>query len=161
MNRTVSKISEADRGKIAQTLNARLADGLDLHSHFKEAHWNLKGPNFVALHGFFEEVADSLSAHTDAIAERVVTLGGRASGTVRHVAKASEIADYPQGVSRDLEHARALAERVDAFVDGLKESRSTLEELGDTDSVDLLTGVITEFEKHGWFLLATTENAGG
>ena len=73
--------------QIADALNARLADGLDLHSQIKVAHWNIKGPQFAALHPLFETFAVSLANHNDGIAERAVTLGAKAYGTVRHVAK--------------------------------------------------------------------------
>src|SRR5216110_3245537 len=91
-----SPLSEKARTQIAETLNARLADGLDLHSQIKVAHWNVKGPHFAALHPLFETFAVSLATFTDAIAERAVTLGGKAYGTARHVASASRLPDYPQ-----------------------------------------------------------------
>lgn len=157
MYRSPSQLSEETRSRIVETLNARLADGLDLHSQIKVAHWNIKGPQFAALHPLFETFAVSLAAHNDAVAERAVTLGGRAHGTARHVAQASRLPEYPQGVSRDLEHVKHLAERIETYLDGARESRRTNEQLGDTDSVDLLTGIITEFEKHAWFLRASLD----
>ncbi len=97
-----SHLPEAARVRIAEALNARLADGLDLHSQIKVAHWNIKGPQFAALHPLFETFAVGLALHNDAIAERAVTLGAKAYGTVRHVAKTSRLPDYPQE-TRDLE----------------------------------------------------------
>ena len=82
-----SQLSEEARVKIAAELNARLADGLDLHSQIKVAHWNVKGPQFAALHPLFETFAVDLANFNDAMAERAVTLGGRAYGTVRHAAR--------------------------------------------------------------------------
>ena len=157
MYKSPSKLSEEVRTRIVETLNARLADGLDLHSHLKVAHWNLKGPQFPSLHPLFESFAVSLANHNDAVAERAVTLGGKAYGTARHVASTSRLAEYPQATTRDLEHVRLLAERFETYLDGLRESRSLAEELKDTDTVDLLTGIITEFEKHDWFLRASLE----
>src|SRR5262245_26541677 len=118
-----SKLPESTRAKISETLNARLADGLDLHGQIKVAHWNIKGPQFPALHPLFETFAVSLALHNDAIAERAVTLGGRAYGTARHVAKASKLPEYPQETTRDLEHVRHLAERIETYLDGLRTSR--------------------------------------
>jgi starvation-inducible DNA-binding protein len=150
-----SRLPEAARTKLAETLNQRLADGLDLHSQIKVAHWNIKGPQFPSLHPLFESFAVGLATFTDAIAERAVTLGGRAYGTTRHVAAASRLSEYPQDTTRDLEHVRLLADRFEAFLEGLRESRVVAEELRDTDTVDLITQVITEFEKHSWFLRAS------
>lgn len=158
MYKSPSTLSEAARGAVANSLNARLADGLDLHSQIKVAHWNIKGPQFAALHPLFETFAVSLANHNDALAERAVTLGGRAYGTSRHVAKTSKIPDYPQETTRDMEHVQLLAQRIETYLEGARESRGIAEKHSDTDTVDLLTQVITEFEKHAWFLRASLEN---
>jgi starvation-inducible DNA-binding protein len=157
MHRSPSHLPEEARVKLADALNASLADGLDLHSQIKVAHWNIKGPQFASLHPLFETFAIALAAHNDAVAERAVTLGGKAYGTVRHVGKASRLADYPQETTRDLEHAKLLADRIEKYLEGARETRSRGEKLGDTDTVDLLTGIISEFEKHAWFLRASLE----
>ncbi|HEY5452731.1 MAG TPA: DNA starvation/stationary phase protection protein Dps [Polyangia bacterium] len=157
MYRSPSHLPEDARAKVADALNARLADGLDLHSQIKVAHWNIKGPQFAALHPLFETFAVGLAEHNDAVAERAVTLGARAYGTVRHVAKASKLAEYPQDTTRDLEHVKLLADRIETYLDGVRASRTVGETVGDTDTVDLLTGIITEFEKHAWFLRASLE----
>jgi starvation-inducible DNA-binding protein len=157
MYKSPSPLPAEARAKIADALNARLADGLDLHSQIKVAHWNIKGAQFAALHPLFETFAVSLANHNDTVAERAVTLGAKAYGTTRHVAKTSRLAEYPQETSRDLEHAKLLAERIETYLTGLRDARTTTEKLGDTDTVDLLTGVIAEFEKHVWFLRASLE----
>jgi starvation-inducible DNA-binding protein len=158
MYKSPNRLPEAARAKIVETLNERLVDGLDLHSQIKVAHWNIKGPQFASLHPLFESFAVSLAAHNDTLAERAVTLGGRAYGTARHVAKSSRIPEYPQDTTRDLEHVKLLAERIEVYLEGLRESRAIAEAEKDTDTVDLLTGIITEFEKHGWFLRASLES---
>lgn len=158
MYKSPSRLPEESRKKLIVTLNERLADGLDLHAQIKVAHWNIKGPQFPSLHPLFETFAVSLAAHNDAIAERAVTLGGRAYGTARHVAATSHIAEYPQETTRDMEHVRLLADRIETYLDGLRDSRTVAEELKDTDTVDLYTGIITEFEKHSWFLRASLES---
>jgi starvation-inducible DNA-binding protein len=158
MYKSPSQLPESVRVKLADHLNARLADGLDLHSQIKVAHWNIKGPQFAALHPLFETFAVSLAAFNDSLAERAVTLGARAYGTVRHVAKASKLPDYPQDTSRDLEHVKLLAERFEKYLDGVRETRAAGDELGDTDTVDLLTGIVTEFEKNSWFLRASLDS---
>lgn len=157
MYQSPSPLSADVRKKIAETLNARLSDGLDLHSQIKVAHWNIKGPQFAALHPLFETFAISLANHNDTFAERAVTLGANALGTVRHVAKSSQLPDYPQDASRDVEHVRLLAERIEKYLEGARTSRNVANDAGDTDTADLFTQVITEFEKHAWFLRASLD----
>jgi starvation-inducible DNA-binding protein len=155
MYKTPSHLPESARTRLIDALNAVLADGLDLHSQIKVAHWNVKGPQFAALHPLFETFAVGLALHTDAVAERAVTLGGRAYGTARHVAKTSRLLEYPADASRDVEHVGLLADRFEGFLAGVRAARTTAEQLADTDTVDLLTAIVTELEKHAWFLRAS------
>jgi starvation-inducible DNA-binding protein len=155
--KTSNPIAEASRAKIARELNACLVDGLDLKSQIKVAHWNVKGPHFAALHPLFESFAVTLDGFTDSIAERAVALGALAVGTARDVAKTSRIPEYATKTTAGLEHVACLSERIDVFLVGLRAARSTAEKEGDADTVDLLTGMVTEFEKNGWFLKASLE----
>ena len=157
MYKSPSQLPEDTRVKIADALNARLADGLDLHGQIKVAHWNIKGPQFAALHPLFETFAVSLAQFNDAVAERAVTLGAKAYGTARYVAKTSKLPEYPQETTRDLDHVKLLAERFDKYLAGVREARGLGEQLGDTDTVDLLTGIVSEFEKNAWFLRASLD----
>jgi starvation-inducible DNA-binding protein len=157
MYKSPNPLPEKSRQRLIDSLNARLADGLDLWTQVKVAHWNVKGPHFPSLHPLFETFATSLANFNDAVAERAVTLGGLAAGTARHVAKTSKLREYPQDTTKDVEHVRLLADRIEAYVAGVRESRSLGEKEGDTDTVDLLTQIVTEFEKNAWFLRASLE----
>lgn len=155
MYKTPSKLSEVARTDLVRALNARLADGLDLHSQLKVAHWNVRGPQFPSLHPLFEQFATQLATFNDSIAERAVTLGGLAVGTARHVAKASHIDEYPQDTTRDLDHVRLLADRFEIYLAGIRDAREIAQKYADEESVGLFTDVITNFEKNAWFLRAT------
>lgn len=155
MYKSPNPLPEPARRAVADALHAVLTDGIDLHSQIKVAHWNIKGPHFAALHPLFDGFATALAIHNDNVAERAVMLGGTTDTSARSVAQKSRVPDYPKGVSAGLEHVRLLAERFDAYLSGLREARGVAEKNADTDSVDLLTGVITEFEKHTWFLRAS------
>ncbi len=155
MYRSPSKLPEDTRAHLVEALNARLADGLDLHSQIKVAHWNIKGPLFPSLHPLFETFAVALAAFNDEVAERAVTLGGIARGTARHVAGRSGIAEYPAETTRDLEHVALLADRFEAYLVGAREARSAAAGLGDDESVDLFTRIIQALEKNAWFLRAS------
>lgn len=150
-----SPLPETDRAVLVAELNARLADGLDLHSQIKVAHWNIKGPHFATLHPLFETFAIALAAFNDQVAERAITLGGVVHGTARHVAKASTLAEYPEGTTRDLAHVELLAARIEQYLTGVRAARKLAAERGDDDTEGLLTDVVTAFETHAWFLRAT------
>jgi len=117
----------------------------------------VKGMHFAALHPLFETFAVALAAFNDQVAERAVTLGSKAYGTARHVAKASSLPEYPQETTKDLEHVKLLVERIEAYLVGVRKGRDLAEKEKDQDTVDLLTGVIGEFEKNAWFLRASLE----
>ena len=150
-----SRLNTNSRSRLVAALNERLADGLDLVSQTKVAHWNIKGAHFAALHALFDDYASAIAAYNDALAERAVTLGGVAYGTTRHVAKHSHLPEYPQDTTRDLDHVRLLVERFDIYLEGLRATRTITEEEGDIDTADMLTEMITDTEKRGWFLRAT------
>ena len=86
MHKTRNDIPAKTRKKVVELLNARLVDAIDLSMQAKQAHWNVKGPNFIALHELFDKVAEHAEGHVDALAERITALGGTAVGTVRAVA---------------------------------------------------------------------------
>ena len=158
MFKSPSPLSDSARRSIAGSLNATLADGLDLHSQIKVAHWNVKGMHFAALHPLFETFAVALAGFNDQVAERAVTLGAKAYGTARHVAKVSTVPEYPQETTKDLEHVKLLVERIEAYLAGVRKGRDLADRQKDQDTVDLLTGIIVEFEKNAWFLRASLES---
>jgi len=87
------------RQKLIKLLNQQLADTTDLRTQTKHAHWNVKGPNFIALHKLFDELAEQLSEFADEIAERATALGGVATGTARVVAANSRVPEFPGKIS--------------------------------------------------------------
>src|SRR5260370_13389960 len=95
MFKTKNDLPEATRVKAVELLNARLANCIDLQTQTKQAHWNVKGPNFIALHELFDDINEEVEDYVDNIAERAVQLGGVAEGTARMVAKRSSLREYP------------------------------------------------------------------
>src|SRR5260370_3576415 len=106
---TKNDLPETARTKLVELCNARLADAIDLQTQCKQAHWNVKGPSFIALHELFDEVVDELFEHADDLAERAVELGGTALGTARTAAKQSRLPAYPLDISSVLQHVAALS----------------------------------------------------
>src|SRR5207342_2674600 len=109
MIKTKNDLSEATRAKVVELLNARLADCIDLQTQTKQAHWNVKGPNFIALHELFDKVNEDVEDYVDEIAERAVQLGGTAEGTARMAAKRSSLSEYPAKAMDGRSHVDALS----------------------------------------------------
>src|SRR6201986_5380047 len=115
MFKTKNDLSEATRAKAVELLNARLADCIDLQTQIKHAHWNVKGPNFIALHELFDKINEEVEDYVDDIAERAVQLGGVAEGTARIAAQRSTLGEFPRNTVDGRSHVEALASVLAAF----------------------------------------------
>src|ERR687890_1900518 len=109
LHKTKNGLSPETREKVIEILNDRLADASDLKSQAKQAHWNVKGMSFIALHELFDQVATAVEGHIDLIAERITTLGGTAMGTVRLAAENSSLSEYPHEITDGTAHVDALS----------------------------------------------------
>lgn len=141
------------RKAMVALLNARLADALALRLSMKQAHWNVKGPNFIALHEMFDQMHARMAAFVDEIAERAVTLGGVVDGTASAV-NGSIIEPYPATITAQKDHLNALADRVAAFGKLTRQAIDAADEAGDKDTADLFTAVSKQMDMDLWFLEA-------
>jgi starvation-inducible DNA-binding protein len=153
MFKTKNDLPETSRGKAVELLNARLADCIDLQTQCKQAHWNVKGPNFIALHELFDKVNEEVEDYVDDIAERAVQLGGVAEGTARMAAKRSALAEYPKAVD-GRGHVEALSSALAAFGAAARKGIDQANEFGDLDTADLFTEVSRGIDKWLWFVEA-------
>jgi starvation-inducible DNA-binding protein len=163
---TKNPLAAETRAQAVELLNHRLADCIDLQSQTKQAHWNVKGPHFIGLHKLFDEIYEATEEYIDLIAERVVQLGGIAEGTVRVCAKRSSLNEYPLVISSGDEHVEALSNVLAEFSGKAREAIEELDDLGDPDSMDILTDISRGIDKWLWFVEAhqqtrpvSTENA--
>ena len=147
-------IPEEARAKLITILNARLADSFDLYSQLKQAHWNVKGSDFIQLHELYDDVAESVLEFVDMIAERATALGGLALGTARMAADATTLEEYPLDAVSGMETITVIADRLGAFGSSVREAIDTSSELGDQDTADLFTEVSRAIDKHLWFVEA-------
>jgi len=154
MFKTKNDLSEATRVKVVELLNARLADCIDLQTQTKQAHWNVKGPNFIGLHELFDKVNGAVEEYVDEIAERAVQLGGVAEGTARMVAKRTSLAEYSAKTVDGHSHVEALSSALAAFGKGARKAIDQSNELGDLDTADLFTEVSRGIDKWLWFVEA-------
>ncbi len=151
---TKNDLPEASRLEVARLLNQRLADCIDLQTQCKQAHWNVKGPTFIALHKLFDEINAAVLEYVDLIAERVVQLGGIAEGTAAVVAERSTLIDYPLALSTGAEHVAALSDALAAFGRTVRVGIEEMNDLEDADGADILTEISRGVDKWLWFVEA-------
>ncbi len=145
-------LSKDKRAELIELLNAQLADTFDLFSQTKQAHWNVKGMDFIQLHKFFDEAAALLLGYVDMIAERANALGGEPRGTVRMAAANTTLDEYPEGTFDGEPVVRALAERWGAYAASTREAGDKAEKIGDMATNDLFIEVQRGVDKYLWFL---------
>ena len=139
MFETRNDLPLATRTQAVRLLNARLADAIDLGTRTKHAHWNVRGPNFIALHELFDQLAEHTEEHIDTIAA---------------AARATSLKPYPENLSEGFAHVRALATARAAFGAGVRAAIDAADTFGDKDSADLFTGMSRAVDKDLWFLEA-------
>ena len=152
--RTRNDLPTPTRAQVVMLLNERLAACIDLQMMCKQAHWNVKGPQFIALHRLFDEVYEAVEGYVDLVAERIVQLGGVAEGTVRAVAERTILMEYPLTLSRGEDHVGALSDVVAQFGRTVRMGLEEMMEIGDADSADILTEISRGIDKWLWFVEA-------
>lgn len=158
MYKTGVDISLDRRSELNALMNQRLASAVDLQMQMKQAHWNVKGPSFIALHELFDKVDEAIEGYVDLIAERIVQLGGVAEGTVRVSAARSQLDEYPLTIADGMVHVVAVATALSTFG---HQVRLTIDEAGtlnDADTADLFTEISRGIEKWLWFVEAHSQS---
>ena len=154
LHETRNDLPEPRRGELVVLLNRRLADAMDLQSQAKAAHWNVKGPSFIALHELFDKVHATVSGYVDSLAERAVQLGGVAEGTLRVAARRSELKEYPLDIADGQRHVDAFAGALAAFGARTRVAIVEADALGDAVTADLFTEITSGVDKALWFVEA-------
>jgi len=154
LHKTKNDLAEEVRVEMISLLNQRLADGIDLMMQTKQAHWNVKGPNFIALHELFDKIVDEVAGYVDDMAERITQFGGTALGTARVAASNSTLAEYPLEISDGTAHVAALSTSLATFGKGVRAAIDQAAAAGDADTADLFTGISRGIDKSLWLVEA-------
>lgn len=154
MHKTHIDLSANIRKEVIGVLEQLVADTSDSYSQIKQAHWTVKGPNFIQFHELFDKVAADVLGHVDVLAERVQQLGGDIKGTVRDTANNSSMKEYPKNIKDGIDHAAAVSELLGALAKKTRKAIDTTDEAGDAISADILTQITGNLDKNLWFVEA-------
>jgi starvation-inducible DNA-binding protein len=152
MYRTANTLPEQMRSRSVALLNRHLAAAIDLHAQVKQAHWNVRGPTFIAIHELFDKVADAVEEYSDKVAERAGTLGGTAEGTVQTATERSFLEPYQLGVADAEAHIAAVTAALASFGESVRNAIGESDEFGDLDTADVFTEVSRGIDQQLWLV---------
>jgi starvation-inducible DNA-binding protein len=152
MQPTHNTLSENIRAQSVELLNKHLAAAIDLHAQVKQAHWNVRGPGFIAVHELFDKVSEEVENYSDLIAERAGGLGGAAYGTVQVAAKNSFLVPYALDIADETEHVFAISGALAAFGQSVREAIGQATTFGDVDTADLFTEISRGVHQQLWLV---------
>ncbi|HVA14179.1 MAG TPA: DNA starvation/stationary phase protection protein Dps [Stellaceae bacterium] len=155
--KTQNDLKSNTKTTVIELLNVRLAEAIDLALLTKQAHWNLKGPQFIAVHEMIDTFRTEIDGHVDTMAERIVQLGGTALGTTQAVAKGTSLKPYPTDIHKIKDHLAALIERYGKTANAARAAIAESDDAGDKDTADILTAYSRALDKSLWFLEAHTQ----
>ena len=152
MQKTHNTLPEEIRIQSVALLNKHLAAAIDLHAQMKQAHWNVRGPGFIAIHELFDRVSTEVENYSDLLAERAAGLGGTADGTVQVAAKESFLIPYPLGVADEAQHLFAVSSALAAFGGSIIEAIAKSTEIEDPTTADLFTEISRGIDQQLYFV---------
>ena len=152
MHPTRNTLDETVRIQSVALLNQNLATAIDLHAQVKQAHWNVRGANFIAVHKLFDTVSEEVENVSDMLAERAGGLGGSADGTIQTAAERSSLIAYPLGVADEQKHIFAISGALAAFGESVREASARATVFGDVATADLFTQVSRGIDLQLWFV---------
>ena len=157
---TKNDLPETTRRQMIDLCNARLADAIDLQTQTKQAHWNVKGPDFIALHELYDKVNRDVEDYVDLLAERAVQLGGAVEGTARSVAKRTTLPEYPVKGGSGRQHVDALSSALAAFSKLMRGAIEESQRVNDQDTNDIFIEISRGTDKWLWMVEAHLQSDG-
>ncbi len=141
LHHTLMGLSEKKRIESITMLNKTLACAIDLQLQAKQAHWNIKGKGFIALHLLLDQIHERVEEYVDTIAERIMALGGSSFGTSQAVVENTQLRTYPTDIFKIEEHLEHLTHNFAILGEIARNNIAASAEFGDMGTNDLFIGL--------------------
>ena len=138
-----------------RVLSSHLADFLNLALMTKQAHWNMRGPNFIAVHEMLDPFNEKLLEYADTFAERIVQMGGTANGTAETIIAETNLSSYPTDIYEVSVHLQELIKHYSIVANNLRCDIDAGK--ADAATIDYFTQAVEDLDKYVWFLEAHIE----
>jgi starvation-inducible DNA-binding protein len=138
---------------IIEGLQGLQADATVFYQKLRHFHWHVEGPHFFELHIKFESLYNHWAEVVDELAERAVTLGGKALPTLKEIlgrTRLKEVSEVPPAQ----EMVSHLASDLETIVNAARQLKSAAEKSGDEDTANMLDELTLEESKTLWMLRA-------
>ncbi len=152
MRNTFCDLSLSIREKAAPLLQQSVANGLDLYSQIKQAHWTIKGPAFLLIHEFFDDLGSQVLEFVDVLAERLEQIGGTVQGTIRVAARSSTLEEYPLENVDEQDHIKSICKVLRVFNHQCRENIQIFSDMKDDVTSELYTDIALALDKKMWML---------
>lgn len=141
--------------QLLEQLNKQVANFGLLYFKLHHYHWYVKGTEFFTLHSKFEELYDEINQYYDALAERILALGGSPASTMAQTLRLSSLQEAG-GNETAAAMVKQLSNDFSVVCDELKTATAEADQMDDQPTADMLTSMRQSLEKTIWMLAAFT-----
>ena len=124
-----------------------------LATNGKQAHWNVRGTNFIAIHELLDTVVANAQGFADLAAERIVALGLPVDARLSTIADKTTATNVPAGFAQWQDVIAAVVTDMDVVIADVQSAIDGLDET-DLTSQDVAIAIKAGLEKDRWFLSA-------
>ncbi|MBC8155368.1 MAG: DNA starvation/stationary phase protection protein [Bacteroidetes bacterium] len=155
---TPSDLEEKGRTKVADALNALVADAFALYIKTKNYHWHVSGRHFRDYHLLLDEQAGQIFATIDPMAERVRKIGANTIRSVAHIAQLQRVKDNDEDFVAPKDMLLDLITENKKMAKNMRDAHALADSAGDVATASVLEVYIDETEQRTWFLFETTRD---
>lgn len=138
---------------VAQFLSPVVVDLTALVVNGKQAHWHVRGSNFIGVHELLDDVVAHAQEWADLAAERIVALGLPVDARLSTVASKASTPELTAGFSQVDKTIHEVVAQIDAILVNVHAAISELDEI-DPSSQDVAIEIARGLDKDRWFLSA-------